>query len=112
MTLCLWTSELRPQPPPPLSLISTPQRSYHPTCQDLNADNFSLFRYQIEDNEDAWKEAEKQVLNASKAGKSNPVVSVKGSKQKRKAAGGQTAEEVYNEAFGEKKHKKHKKSKK
>lgn len=51
------------------------------------------------------------MLDASKEGKSNPVVSVKSSKQKRKA-GGQTAEEVYNEAFGEKKHKKSKKAKK
>lgn len=69
------------------------------------------FRYEIDENEDAWKEAEKQVLSASKKGKANPVVSVKSSKQKRKT-GGQTAEEVYDEAFGDKKHKKHKKSKK
>lgn len=51
------------------------------------------------------------MLKASKKGKANPVVSVKSSKSKRKAEG-QTAEEVYNEAFGDKKHKKHKKSKK
>lgn len=40
------------------------------------------------------------------------MVSVKSSKSKRKAV--QTAEEVYNEVFGDKdkKHKKHKKSKK
>lgn len=38
------------------------------------------------------------------------MVSVKSSKQKRKA--GQTAEEVYNEVFGDKKQKKSKKSKK
>lgn len=73
---------------------------------------FFFFRYQIDDDNDAWKDAEKAVLSAAKGGKVNPVVSVKSSKQKRKA--GQTAEEVYNEAFGEKdkKHKKHKKSKK
>lgn len=59
-----------------------------------------------------WQDAEDQVLSAAKKGKANPVVSVKSSKQKRKAAAGETAEEVYNEAFGEKKHKKHKKSKK
>ena len=55
-----------------------------------------------------WKDAEEQV----KKGKGSNVVSVKSSKQKRKA--GQTAEEVYNEAFGEKdkKQKKHKKHKK
>lgn len=70
-----------------------------------------LLRYEIDENEDAWKDAEQQVLNAAKGGKANAVVSVKSSKQKRKA-GGQTAEEVYNEAFGDKKHKKHKKSKK
>lgn len=53
-----------------------------------------------------WKDAEEQV----KKGKGSNVVSVKSSKQKRKA--GPTAEEVYNEAFGEKKHKKHKRPKK
>lgn len=71
-----------------------------------------MFRYEIDENNDAWKDAEKAVLNAAKGGKANPVVSIKSSKQKRKA--GQTAEEVYNEVFGEKdkKHKKSKKSKK
>lgn len=71
-----------------------------------------LFRYQIDDNDDAWKDAEKAVISATKGGKSNPVVSVKSSKQKRKA--GPTAEDVYNEVFGEKdkKHRKSKKSKK
>jgi N-acetyltransferase 10 len=54
-----------------------------------------------------WRDAEEQVKKGK--GSSN-VVSVKSSKQKRKA--GQTADEVYNEAFGEKKHKKHKKPKK
>lgn len=53
------------------------------------------------------------MLGAVKEGKA-PVVSVKSSKQKRKAD--QTAAEVYKEAFGdddgEKKKKKHKKSKK
>lgn len=63
-------------------------------------------RYQVEGDEEVWKDAEEQV----KKGKGSNVVSVKSGKQKRKA--GQTAEEVYNEAFGEKKHKKHKKPKK
>lgn len=45
-------------------------------------------------------------MRASKGGKVNPVVSVK-SQAKRKA--GPTAAEVYEEAFGEKKHKKAKK---
>ncbi|KAG8159835.1 hypothetical protein KVR01_010472 [Diaporthe batatas] len=69
-------------------------------------DSLPLDQYQIEGNEEVWKDAEEQV----KKGKGSNVVSVKSSKQKRKA--GQTAEEVYNEAFGEKKHKKHKKPKK
>lgn len=50
------------------------------------------------------------MLHAAKEGKASTVVSVKSSKQKRKA--GQTAEEVYNEAFGDKKSKKNKKPKK
>ena len=50
------------------------------------------------------------MLGAAKEGKGSTVVSVKSSKQKRKA--GQTAEDVYNEVFGEKEHKKHKKHKK
>lgn len=69
-----------------------------------------MHRYEIEDDGDAWKDAEKMVLDAAKQGKSQSAVSIKSSKQKRKA--GQTAEEVYNEAFGDKKSKKHKKSKK
>ena len=48
--------------------------------------------------------------NAAKRGQTNTVVSVKSSKAKRKA--GYTAAEVYEEAFGEKSHKKSKKSKK
>ena len=43
-------------------------------------------------------EAEKQVLKATKEGRSNPVVSVKSKQSKRKA--GMTAAEVYEEAFG------------
>lgn len=49
------------------------------------------------------------MLSATKQGKSNPVVSVKSSKAKRKV--GQTAAEVYEEAFGDKR-KKAKKSRK
>lgn len=68
-----------------------------------------MFSYAIEGDAPAWEEAEKQVRNAAKDGKANPVVSVK-SKQKRKA--GQTAAEVYEEEMGEKSGKKAKKSKK
>lgn len=51
------------------------------------------------------------MLHATKEGKGSTVVSLKSTKPKRKAPG-QTAEEVYNEAFGDKKSKKHKKPKK
>lgn len=68
----------------------------------------NLARYEIEGDAPAWEDAEKQVANAAKQGKGNTVVSVK-SKQKRKA--GQTANEVYEEVFGDKR-KKAKKSKK
>lgn len=69
-------------------------------------------RYEIEGDAPAWQQAEEQVKKASKSGKSNPEVSVKSSKQKRKAADGQTANEVYEEVFGEKSRKKSKKGKK
>ncbi|KAF5013605.1 hypothetical protein FDECE_410 [Fusarium decemcellulare] len=72
-------------------------------------DSLPLDQYEIEGDAPAWQEAEKQVLSAAKQGKANPVVSVKSAKQKRKA--GQTAAEVYEEAFGDKR-KKVKKSKK
>ncbi|OAA37681.1 hypothetical protein NOR_07058 [Metarhizium rileyi] len=72
-------------------------------------DSLPLDQYAIEDDAPAWAEAEKQVRNAAKDGKTNPVVSVK-SKQKRKA--GQTAAEIYEEAMGEKASKKAKKGKK
>lgn len=49
-------------------------------------------------------------MKATQKGQSNPVVSVKAKQSKRKA--GVTAAEVYEEAFGDKKHKKAKKSKK
>lgn len=48
--------------------------------------------------------------NAAKDGKSSTEVSVKSGKQKRKA--GQTANEVYEEVFGDKSRKKMKKGKK
>ncbi|TWU73927.1 hypothetical protein ED733_004204 [Metarhizium rileyi] len=72
-------------------------------------DSLPLDQYAIEDDAPAWAEAEKQVRNAAKDGKTNPVVSVK-SKQKRKA--GQTAAEIYEEAMGEKASKKAKKGRK
>lgn len=69
-------------------------------------------RYEVAGDAPAWEDAENQVRKAAKDGRSATEVSVKNSKAKRKA--GQTASEVYEEAFGEnrKKHKKDKKSKK
>ncbi|KAH6900029.1 GNAT acetyltransferase 2-domain-containing protein [Thelonectria olida] len=72
-------------------------------------DSLPLDQYEIEGDAPAWEEAEKQVLGASKKGKSASMVSVKSSKAKRKV--GQTAGEVYEEAFGDKR-KKAKKTKK
>ncbi|KAH7156203.1 GNAT acetyltransferase 2-domain-containing protein [Dactylonectria macrodidyma] len=72
-------------------------------------DSLPLDQYEIEGNAPSWEEAEKQVLNATKQGKANPVVSVKSTKAKRKV--GQTAAEVYEEEFGDKR-KKNKKSRK
>ncbi|CAM1504370.1 Fc.00g019610.m01.CDS01 [Cosmosporella sp. VM-42] len=76
-------------------------------------DSLPLDQYEIEGDAPAWEDAEKQIQNAAKQGKLNAVVSVKSGKQKRKA-GQQTAAEVYEEAFGEKrkKAKKEKRSKK
>jgi len=65
----------------------------------------------VEGDNPAWDEAEKQVRSASKRGQSNPVVSIKSTKVKRKA-GGATAAEIYEEEFGEKSKKKAKKAKK
>ncbi|KAI8629615.1 DUF699-domain-containing protein [Xylariaceae sp. FL1651] len=73
-------------------------------------DSLPLDQYEVEGNTPAWEDAEKQVRNAAKRGQANPVVSVKSSKAKRKA--GSTAAEVYEEALGEKSHKKARKSKK
>ncbi|KAI1073924.1 DUF699-domain-containing protein [Whalleya microplaca] len=74
-------------------------------------DSLPLDQYEIDGDTPGWEEAEKQVLKATKKGQANPVVSVKTSHAKRKA-GGATAAEVYEEAFGDKKHKKAKKAKK
>ncbi|KAI0172255.1 DUF699-domain-containing protein [Hypoxylon sp. FL1284] len=73
-------------------------------------DSLPLDQYEIEGDAPGWEDAEKQVLKATKKGQSNPVVSIKTKQPKRKA--GMTASEVYEEAFGDKKHKKSKKSKK
>ncbi|KAL6863095.1 N-acetyltransferase 10 [Amphichorda felina] len=73
-------------------------------------DSLPLDQYEIEGDAPGWDDAEKQVRNAAKSGKANTEVSVKSGKQKRKA--GQTANEVYEEAFGEKSRKKMKKGKK
>ncbi|KAI6087790.1 DUF699-domain-containing protein, partial [Hypoxylon rubiginosum] len=72
-------------------------------------DSLPLDQYEIEGDAPGWEEAEKQVLKATKQGKSNPVVSIKSKQAKRKA--GMTAAEVYEEEFGDKKAKKAKKSK-
>ncbi|KAI1491190.1 GNAT acetyltransferase 2-domain-containing protein [Biscogniauxia mediterranea] len=73
-------------------------------------DSLPLDQYEVEGDAPAWEDAEKQVLNATQRGQSNPVVSVKSSKAKRKA--GTTAAEIYEDTFGEKSHKKAKKAKK
>jgi N-acetyltransferase 10 len=70
------------------------------------------YRYEIEEGAPGWADAEKQILNATKSGKKDPVVSVKSSKTKRKAGVGETAAEIYAEEMGEKAHKKSKKSSK
>ncbi|POR36821.1 Uncharacterized protein TPAR_02983 [Tolypocladium paradoxum] len=73
-------------------------------------DSLPLDQFEIEGDAPAWEEAEKQVKTAARGGKSNPVVSVKSGKQKRKA--GPTAAEIYEEEMGEKSRKKVKKGKK
>ncbi|KAG9256068.1 GNAT acetyltransferase 2-domain-containing protein [Emericellopsis atlantica] len=73
-------------------------------------DSLPLDQYEIEGDAPAWQEAESKVRAATKEGRAAGEVSVKTGKAKRKA-GQQTAAEVYDEVFGEKK-KKHKKSKK
>ncbi|KYK54626.1 hypothetical protein DCS_06586 [Drechmeria coniospora] len=73
-------------------------------------DSLPLDQFEIEGDAPAWEEAEKQIKGATRDGKAKPVVSVKSSKQKRKA--GPTAAEVYEEALGEKSRKRAKKGKK
>lgn len=63
-------------------------------------DSLPLDQYEIEGGGAAWEEAERQVAD----GKGSTVVSVKTGKAKRKA-GQQTAAEVYEEAFGDKRKK-------
>lgn len=72
-----------------------------------------LRRYEIEGDASAWADAEKSVAkSAAQNGEASGVtVSIKSGKSKRKA-GQQTAAEVYEEAFGEKRSKKAKKAKK
>jgi N-acetyltransferase 10 len=69
-----------------------------------------LLRYEIEEGAPGWVDAERQVLNATKSGNKNPVVSVKSAKTKRKA--GETAAEIYEHEMGDKAHKKAKKGSK
>ncbi|KAI6373678.1 killer toxin resistant protein [Pyricularia grisea] len=75
-------------------------------------DSLPLDQFEIEGGASEWKEAEKAIAKAASKGETPALtVSVKSQKTKRKA-GQQTAAEVYEEAFGEKRHKKAKKSKK
>ncbi|KAK3990976.1 N-acetyltransferase 10 [Cladorrhinum sp. PSN332] len=69
-------------------------------------DSLPLDQYEVEGDEAVWKDAEKSVLNATKSGKSNVVVSVK-SKTKRKAE-----TETDGRDDGDKGHSKSKKAKK
>ncbi|KAH6645419.1 GNAT acetyltransferase 2-domain-containing protein [Truncatella angustata] len=69
-----------------------------------------LDQYEIEGDAPGWEDAEKQIANAAKQGKSSAVVSIKSGKAKRKE--GPSASEIYEEAFGDKKAKKVKKVKK
>ena len=64
-------------------------------------------RYEIDEGAPGWADAEMQVLNATKSGQENPVVSVKSLKSKRKAA--ETAADIFDQELGEKAHKKAKK---
>jgi N-acetyltransferase 10 len=66
-------------------------------------------RYEIEEGAPGWADAERQVLNATKDGQKNPVVSVKTSKKRKP---GETAAQIYEEEVGEKIHKKAKKASK
>ena len=72
------------------------------------ANVWCLSRYAIDGDAPTWQDAEKQVRNAAKHGKANPVVSVK-STHKRKA--GQTAAEIYEAELGKSSSKKVKKGK-
>lgn len=75
-------------------------------------DSLPLDQFEVEGGASEWKEAEKAIAKAASKGETPAMtVSVKSQKTKRKA-GQQTAAEVYEEAFGEKRHKKAKKSKK
>jgi N-acetyltransferase 10 len=68
-----------------------------------------MTRYEIEEAAPGWADAEKQVLNATKGGQKNPVVSVKTTKKRKPT---ETAAQIYEEEMGEKTHKKAKKGSK
>lgn len=85
---------------------------FHPLAAFCHLFANHRIRYEIEGDAPAWEGAEKQVLKAAKEGRSTGDVSVKSGKDKKKRKAGQTANEVYEEAFGEKTRKKHKKGKK
>lgn len=54
----------------------------------------NIDRFEVEAGAPGWAEAEKQVLNATKSGVKNPVVSVKSAKASKRKAG-ETAAEIY-----------------
>ncbi|KAJ2892993.1 hypothetical protein MKZ38_009142 [Zalerion maritima] len=72
-------------------------------------DSLPLDQYEIDGDGSDWDIAEKQVAKAATDGKSGAVVSVKSKKPKRKAD--QTARDIHEEFFGDKKRKKQKKGK-
>jgi N-acetyltransferase 10 len=68
-----------------------------------------MIRYEIEEAAPGWADAERQVLNATKDGQKNPVVSVKTNKKRKP---GETAAQIYEKELGEKMYKKAKKASK
>ncbi|RDW87694.1 RNA cytidine acetyltransferase [Coleophoma crateriformis] len=72
-------------------------------------DALPLDQYEIEAGAPGWDDAEKQVQNAAKNGLTSTVVSVKSTKNKRKA--NESAAEIYAEEMGDKSNKKAKKDK-
>lgn len=86
----------------PLDQYETPHR------RDVIIAN-EITRFEIEEGASGWADAERQVLNATKEGQTNPVVSIKTSKKRKPV---ETAAQIYEEEMGEKVHKKAKKASK